>query len=113
MFAGRKVVSADTRIVKVWDANDGTPFTSIEPQGVGDINDVCLWPDSGEPSHHSSQMTPEDQQKTRYEQQLCLVRVRKVKVDVSAVWGRHCAPVGAAVVIALITSYEVGSGGCT
>jgi ribosome biogenesis protein ENP2 len=46
---GRKVVSADTRIVKIWDASDGKPFTSIEPQGVGDINDVCLWPDSGEP----------------------------------------------------------------
>jgi hypothetical protein len=45
--AGRKVVSADTRIVKVWGATDGAPYTSIEPPGAGDINDVCVWPNSG------------------------------------------------------------------
>lgn len=47
LCAGRKVVSADTRIVKVWGANDGAPYTSIEPPGAGDINDVCVWPNSG------------------------------------------------------------------
>lgn len=47
LCAGRKVISADTRIVKIWDAADGAPYTSIEPQGAGDINDVCVWPDSG------------------------------------------------------------------
>lgn len=45
--AGRKVVSTDTRIVKVWGAADGAPYTSIEPPGAGDINDVCVWPNSG------------------------------------------------------------------
>lgn len=45
--AGRKVISADTRIVKIWGATDGAPYTSIEPPGAGDINDVCVWPNCG------------------------------------------------------------------
>lgn len=46
--SGRKVVSTDTHIVKVWDVNDGKPFTSIQPpEKSGDINDLCLWPGSG------------------------------------------------------------------
>ncbi len=35
--------------MKVWDANDGKPFTNIEPPGEGAINDVCVWPASGGP----------------------------------------------------------------
>ena len=71
----RRVISTDTRIVKIWcggsvdktlheaavfgwagrshtplplcrrDANNGTAFTSIEPEA--DINDVCIWPGDG------------------------------------------------------------------
>lgn len=40
-------MSSDTRIVKIWDALSGDNFTNIEPAEGGDINDVCLWPDSG------------------------------------------------------------------
>lgn len=40
-------MSTDTRIVKIWDASSGENFTNIEPAEGGDINDVCLWPDSG------------------------------------------------------------------
>ena len=40
-------MSTDTRIVKIWDANSGENFTNIEPPEGGDINDVCLWPNSG------------------------------------------------------------------
>ena len=40
-------MSSDTRIVKIWDAASGEAFTNIEPADGGDINDVCLWPDSG------------------------------------------------------------------
>ncbi|KAJ3150965.1 Nucleolar protein 10 [Geranomyces michiganensis] len=39
------VVSADTKIIKVWDQNTGKAFTSIEPPN--DINDVCVWDNSG------------------------------------------------------------------
>ena len=39
------VVSADTKIVKLWDKNSGKIFTSIEPPH--DINDVCVFEDSG------------------------------------------------------------------
>ncbi|GLC33816.1 hypothetical protein PLESTM_000122600 [Pleodorina starrii] len=42
----RRVISADRHIVKVWDINTGEGYTSIEPE-EGDINDVCVWPDSG------------------------------------------------------------------
>lgn len=42
----RRVVSADTHIIKVWDVNSGAGYTSMEPEG-GDINDVAVWPGSG------------------------------------------------------------------
>ncbi|GFR41480.1 hypothetical protein Agub_g2171, partial [Astrephomene gubernaculifera] len=42
----RRVISSDRHIVKVWDINNGEGYTSIEPE-EGDINDVCVWPDSG------------------------------------------------------------------
>ncbi|KAK9867222.1 hypothetical protein WJX84_009551 [Apatococcus fuscideae] len=42
----QQIVSADTHIVKVWDASNGSTFTNIEPT-EGSINDVCLWKDSG------------------------------------------------------------------
>ncbi|KAJ2305546.1 Small ribosomal subunit biogenesis, partial [Coemansia sp. RSA 2706] len=42
---GAKVMSADSRIIKLWNANTGKLFTSIEP--TNDINDVCRMPDSG------------------------------------------------------------------
>ena len=45
--AGTKILSSDRRIVKVWDAATGANFTNIEPADGGDINDVCLWKDSG------------------------------------------------------------------
>ncbi len=32
---------------QIWDINNGAGYTSIEPE-EGDINDVCVWPDSGE-----------------------------------------------------------------
>lgn len=41
----RRVISSDTRILKVWDAATGAAFTSVEPEA--DINDVCIWPGSG------------------------------------------------------------------
>ncbi len=31
----------------MWDAATGANFTNIEPADGGDINDVCLWKDSG------------------------------------------------------------------
>ncbi|KAF8937278.1 hypothetical protein BGZ58_003008 [Dissophora ornata] len=40
-----KVVSADCKIIKIWDRENGNNFTSIEP--VNDINDVCVVDDSG------------------------------------------------------------------
>lgn len=39
------VLSADSKILKIWDRETGKPFTSIEPST--DINDLCLYPDSG------------------------------------------------------------------
>jgi len=39
------VISADTKIIKLWDNQTGENFTSIEP-GIG-INDVCTYQDSG------------------------------------------------------------------
>lgn len=41
----RKIYSADKRVVKVWDTNNGEPFTAIEP--TVDINDVAHIPDTG------------------------------------------------------------------
>ena len=41
----RRIISSDTRIVRIWDANSGTAYTSIEPEA--DINDVCIWPGDG------------------------------------------------------------------
>ena len=43
-FSGN-IVSADTKIVKIWDRESGAPYASIEPED--DINDVCVVPDSG------------------------------------------------------------------
>lgn len=34
----KKVLSADKRIIKIWDETDGTPWTSVEP--IVDINDM-------------------------------------------------------------------------
>ncbi|KAJ3357978.1 Nucleolar protein 10 [Entophlyctis luteolus] len=39
------VVSADSKVVRLWNKNDGTLFTAIEPPH--DINDVCIPDDSG------------------------------------------------------------------
>jgi ribosome biogenesis protein ENP2 len=33
--------------LQIWDATDGSAYTSIEPADGADINDVCLWPGSG------------------------------------------------------------------
>ncbi|KAF8243085.1 WD40 repeat-like protein [Wilcoxina mikolae CBS 423.85] len=40
-----KVLSADKRIIKIWDSVDGTPWTSVEPSV--DINHVCHIPNTG------------------------------------------------------------------
>jgi ribosome biogenesis protein ENP2 len=40
-----KILSADRRIVKIWDERDGTPWTSIEPSV--DINSIAWCRDSG------------------------------------------------------------------
>ncbi|XP_038599380.1 nucleolar protein 10 [Tachyglossus aculeatus] len=39
------VLSADARIIKMWNKDTGKIFTSMEPEH--DINDVCLYPNSG------------------------------------------------------------------
>uniref|UniRef100_G1RUE3 Nucleolar protein 10 n=1 Tax=Nomascus leucogenys TaxID=61853 RepID=G1RUE3_NOMLE len=39
------ILSADSRIVKMWNKNSGKIFTSLEPEH--DLNDVCLYPNSG------------------------------------------------------------------
>ena len=41
----RRVMSADKRIVKIWDPKSGKNFTSIEPGR--EINDVCSWDGTG------------------------------------------------------------------
>ena len=41
----RKVLSADKRIIKIWDEGDGEPWTSVEP--VVDLNDVTWCKDTG------------------------------------------------------------------
>ncbi|KAJ5173132.1 hypothetical protein N7492_005725 [Penicillium capsulatum] len=40
-----KIMSADKRIIKIWDPRDGTPWTSVEP--AVDINSVAWCKDSG------------------------------------------------------------------
>ncbi|KAK9479100.1 WD40-repeat-containing domain protein [Lipomyces japonicus] len=42
---GPKLLSADKRIAKIWDAQDGKPYTAIEPSV--DINDVTHVPGTG------------------------------------------------------------------
>eukprot|EP01048_Picozoa_sp_COSAG05_P006109 COSAG05_NODE_381_length_10519_cov_17.942131_9_plen_653_part_00 len=45
-FSGRhNLVSADTKLLKIWNWNDGNVITNIEPPA--DINSVCVWPNSG------------------------------------------------------------------
>uniref|UniRef100_A0A8D0HHN7 Nucleolar protein 10 n=1 Tax=Sphenodon punctatus TaxID=8508 RepID=A0A8D0HHN7_SPHPU len=39
------IISADSRIIKMWNKDTGKIFTSLEPEH--DINDVCLYPSSG------------------------------------------------------------------
>ncbi|KAM3565493.1 hypothetical protein MY1884_000198 [Beauveria asiatica] len=41
----KKVMSADKRIIKIWDDKDGEPWTSVEP--AVDLNDVAWCKDSG------------------------------------------------------------------
>jgi len=45
LSATDKILSSDKRIIKIWDATDGTPWTSIEP--TVDINSVAWCKDSG------------------------------------------------------------------
>ena len=40
-----KILSADKRIIKIWDQNDGSPWTSVEP--AVDLNSVAWCKDSG------------------------------------------------------------------
>ena len=40
-----KILSSDKRIIKIWDAQNGTPWTSVEP--AVDINSVAWCKDSG------------------------------------------------------------------
>ena len=41
----KRIISADTRVVRVWEPDTGKAYTSIEP---GDeINDVCVWDGTG------------------------------------------------------------------
>lgn len=42
---GGKVISADKKVIKIWNQSDGQNFSSIEPNS--DINDVCVVPQSG------------------------------------------------------------------
>ncbi|XP_053565657.1 nucleolar protein 10 [Bombina bombina] len=39
------IISADSRIIKMWNKDTGKIFTSIEPET--DVNDVCIYPNSG------------------------------------------------------------------
>ena len=41
----KKVLSADKRIIKIWDESNGDPWTSVEP--IVDINDVTWCPNTG------------------------------------------------------------------
>lgn len=40
-----KILSSDKRIIKIWDATNGAPWTSVEP--TVDLNQVTWCPDSG------------------------------------------------------------------
>ncbi len=40
-----RILSADKRIIKIWDTRDGTPWTSVEP--AVDVNSVAWCKDSG------------------------------------------------------------------
>ncbi|XP_072221453.1 nucleolar protein 10 isoform X2 [Leuresthes tenuis] len=39
------VVTADSKIIKIWNKDTGKLFSSIQPQS--NINDICMYPDSG------------------------------------------------------------------
>ncbi|XP_065843371.1 nucleolar protein 10-like [Oscarella lobularis] len=39
------VLSADTKIIKIWNGVDGSPVTSVEPPA--DVHEVCMYPNSG------------------------------------------------------------------
>ncbi|KAG7225153.1 hypothetical protein INR49_014784 [Caranx melampygus] len=39
------VISADSKIIKIWNKDNGKVFSSIQPQS--NINDVCIYPQSG------------------------------------------------------------------
>ncbi|WQF83807.1 Putative nucleolar protein 10/Enp2 [Colletotrichum destructivum] len=41
----KKILSADKRIIKIWDETDGTPWTSVEP--IVDLNDIAWCKDTG------------------------------------------------------------------
>ncbi|ROT36269.1 WD repeat-containing protein [Sodiomyces alkalinus F11] len=41
----KKIMSADKRIIKIWDELDGEPFTSVEP--IVDLNDVAWCKNTG------------------------------------------------------------------
>lgn len=41
----KKIMSADKKIIKIWDEHDGEPFTSVEP--IVDINDVAWCKNTG------------------------------------------------------------------
>lgn len=43
----RHMISSDKHIIKIWDAETGEAHTNIEPGDGSEINDVCLWKDSG------------------------------------------------------------------
>lgn len=44
-ISSEKIMSADKRIIKIWEAESGTPWTSVEP--AVDLNHVEWVPDSG------------------------------------------------------------------
>ncbi|XP_075720001.1 nucleolar protein 10 isoform X1 [Rhinoderma darwinii] len=39
------IISSDSRIIKMWNKDNGKVFTSLEPEA--DVNDVCFYPNSG------------------------------------------------------------------
>ena len=39
------VLSADPKVIKVWEKGSGKPYTSIQP--AADVNDVAVYPGSG------------------------------------------------------------------
>ncbi|CAN1238163.1 Nucleolar protein 10 [Linum grandiflorum] len=43
---GRKLITTDSHIVRIWDPETGEGMTSIEPNG-GTINDICVFKNSG------------------------------------------------------------------